>query len=163
VCFYELRIVIEAVLITFGVVFVCVGYVVITRADFRWLILGTYLARTHLTEIAIDIARYRSTRSLAHSLARLAAPVILALSMCLLFWSFSFMFYWIYPSIYVYEWYYNVVCLIVIILFVCYLLFDMSLIVNKYPTDEYIFAAVNLYLDILTIFMYVLALLGGRR
>ena len=89
--------------------------------------------------------------------------MILALSMCLLFWSFSFMFYWIYPSIYVYEWYYNVVCLIVIILFVCYLLFDMSLIVNKYPTDEYIFAAVNLYLDILTIFMYVLALLGGRK
>jgi len=58
VCFYELRIVIEAVLITFGVVFVCVGYVVITRADFRWLILGTYLALTHLTEIDIDIARY---------------------------------------------------------------------------------------------------------
>jgi FtsH-binding integral membrane protein len=37
----------------------------------------------------------------------------------------------------------------------------MSSICNDYETDEHLIAAVALYLDILGIFTYVLALFGG--
>jgi len=48
------------------------------------------------------------------------------------------------------------------ILFSCYILFDTSMIMRKLGPDEYVFAAINLYLDILNLFLYILELLGSR-
>ena len=54
------------------------------------------------------------------------------------------------------------------LLFSFYLVFDTQLMLggkHKYSIspEEYIFAALNLYLDIVNIFLYVLALVGGRN
>ena len=54
------------------------------------------------------------------------------------------------------------------LLFSCYLVFDTQMMMggkHKYSIspEEYIFAALNLYLDIINIFLYILALVGGSR
>jgi len=54
------------------------------------------------------------------------------------------------------------------LLFCCYLVFDVQLMLggkHKYSIspEEYIFAALNLYLDIINIFLYILAIVGGSR
>lgn len=53
-------------------------------------------------------------------------------------------------------------------LFSVYLVFDVQLIMggkHKYAIspEEYIFAALNLYLDIINIFLYILAIIGGSN
>jgi len=54
------------------------------------------------------------------------------------------------------------------LLFSVYLVFDTQLMMggkHKYSIspEEYIFAALNLYLDIINIFLYILAIVGGSR
>lgn len=54
------------------------------------------------------------------------------------------------------------------ILFSFYIVYDTQLIVGgghkySYDTDEYVFAALNLYLDIINLFMYLLQIFGRRR
>ena len=54
------------------------------------------------------------------------------------------------------------------LLFSFLLVYDTQLIVGgdskyQFQTDEYIFAAVSLYLDIINIFIFILQLVGGRR
>ena len=52
------------------------------------------------------------------------------------------------------------------LIFSIYLVFDTQLMLggkHKYAIspEEYVFAALNLYLDIVNIFMYILAIIGG--
>lgn len=54
------------------------------------------------------------------------------------------------------------------LIFCCYLVFDVQLMMggkHKYSIspEEYIFAALNLYLDIINIFLYLLQIVGGSR
>lgn len=54
------------------------------------------------------------------------------------------------------------------LVFSAYLVFDTQLMIggkHKYSLspEEYIFAALNIYLDIVNIFIYLLALIGGSR
>lgn len=48
-----------------------------------------------------------------------------------------------------------------------YIIYDTQLIVgnkeNKYTIDDYIFAAMALYIDIIRMFIYILRILGSRR
>lgn len=57
-------------------------------------------------------------------------------------------------------------CSIGLIIFSIYLIFDTQLIVGQlgvsYGIDDYIIASINLYLDILNIFIYVLSLLSNK-
>ena len=53
-------------------------------------------------------------------------------------------------------------------LFSVYLVFDVQLIMGgkhkiAISPEEYIFAALNIYLDIVNIFLYILAIVGGRK
>eukprot|EP00408_Alexandrium_pacificum_P062535 CAMPEP_0171158212 /NCGR_PEP_ID=MMETSP0790-20130122/2379_1 /TAXON_ID=2925 /ORGANISM="Alexandrium catenella, Strain OF101" /LENGTH=243 /DNA_ID=CAMNT_0011622615 /DNA_START=39 /DNA_END=770 /DNA_ORIENTATION=- len=57
-----------------------------------------------------------------------------------------------------------------ILIFVCYIVFDTQLILGEYGghklqfgIDDYAFAALNLYMDIIQLFMLLLRLLGNRR
>lgn len=57
-----------------------------------------------------------------------------------------------------------------VLLFVFYIIFDTQLILGEYgghkiqfSIDDYCFAALNLYLDIINLFLHILALLGERR
>lgn len=58
-------------------------------------------------------------------------------------------------------------CVLGVFVFSLYLIFDTQLIMGKfgveYSIDDYIFAALNVYLDIINIFIYLLAILGGGR
>ncbi|HUQ20536.1 MAG TPA: Bax inhibitor-1/YccA family protein [Gemmatimonadaceae bacterium] len=52
---------------------------------------------------------------------------------------------------------------ITVLVFSGLLIFDTWRIRNVYGPDEYVLAAVNIYLDLLNIFMGILRVLGGRR
>jgi FtsH-binding integral membrane protein len=58
-------------------------------------------------------------------------------------------------------------CVLGVFVFSLYLIFDTQLIMGKFGTvfqiDDYIFAALNIYLDIIQIFIYLLSIIGGRR
>ncbi|KAG2492868.1 hypothetical protein HYH03_008783 [Edaphochlamys debaryana] len=65
------------------------------------------------------------------------------------------------------PWLYVTICGLGVLLFSMYLIFDLQLLMggHKYALspDEYVFAALNLYLDVINIFLYVLQLLGQSR
>eukprot|EP01006_Ploeotia_vitrea_P021846 TRINITY_DN54258_c0_g1_i2.p2 TRINITY_DN54258_c0_g1~~TRINITY_DN54258_c0_g1_i2.p2 ORF type:complete len:261 (+),score=130.39 TRINITY_DN54258_c0_g1_i2:13-795(+) len=48
------------------------------------------------------------------------------------------------------------------LVFSAYIVFDTFLILNKLGPDDYVFAALNLYLDVINLFLYILQILGGR-
>ena len=50
-----------------------------------------------------------------------------------------------------------------IFIFCGFILYDTSMIMKRYPTDEYISATLALYLDILNLFLYILTFLGLSR
>lgn len=49
------------------------------------------------------------------------------------------------------------------LLFSAYLVFDTQLLIQRVGLDEYIWASVMIYLDVLNLFLYILRLLGDRR
>lgn len=53
--------------------------------------------------------------------------------------------------------------LIAALLFCGYIVFDTHMLLDKYSVDEYIWASVSLYLDIINLFLQILRLLGDRR
>lgn len=55
-----------------------------------------------------------------------------------------------------------------VLLFSFYIIYDTQMIVggnhkNQFSVDDYVFAALNLYLDIINLFLYLLSLLGSRN
>ena len=59
---------------------------------------------------------------------------------------------------------YMFVCLVGLLIYSIYLVYDTQLTMGKgaykYEIDEYVWAAVNLYIDIIEIFIYILRILG---
>ncbi|XP_060566450.1 protein lifeguard 4-like [Ruditapes philippinarum] len=49
------------------------------------------------------------------------------------------------------------------ILFSMFIVFDTHMMMHKLSAEEYIMAAINLYLDILNLFLHILRLLGDRK
>ncbi len=58
-------------------------------------------------------------------------------------------------------------CVLGVFLFSIYLIFDTQLVMgkfgNEFSAEDYIVAAMNIYIDIIQIFIYILELLGSRR
>jgi FtsH-binding integral membrane protein len=52
---------------------------------------------------------------------------------------------------------------IAVLLFSGLLVFDTSRLRNVYGPEDYVMAAVNIYLDLLNMFLFILSLLGGNR
>ena len=65
------------------------------------------------------------------------------------------------------QWLNCLYCTIGVILFGLYLIYDTQLILGqfgrKYSIDDYVFAALALYLDIINLFVYILSLVGSIR
>ena len=82
----------------------------------------------------------------------------------------GWMFWWVAPIGY-YNWgYVNMIyCAIGVLIFSMYVVYDTQLIIGgkhkkfQFSVDDYIFAALALYLDIINLFLYILALLGNNR
>ena len=54
------------------------------------------------------------------------------------------------------------------LIFSCYLVYDTQLMMGgthaySLSPEEYIFAALNIYLDIVNLFLYILAIFGGSK
>lgn len=49
------------------------------------------------------------------------------------------------------------------ILFSLFIVFDTHMMMHKLSPEEYMLAAINLYLDILNLFLHILKLLGERN
>lgn len=49
------------------------------------------------------------------------------------------------------------------ILFSLFIVFDTHMMMHKLSPEEYMLAAINLYLDILNLFLHILKLLGEQR
>ena len=49
------------------------------------------------------------------------------------------------------------------ILFSCFIVFDTHMIMHKVSAEEYIHAAINLYLDIINLFLHILRIIGESR
>ncbi|KAJ8302116.1 hypothetical protein KUTeg_021103 [Tegillarca granosa] len=49
------------------------------------------------------------------------------------------------------------------LLFSLFIIFDTHMLMHKLSPEEYIVAAINLYLDILNLFIYILRLVGDRK
>ena len=62
------------------------------------------------------------------------------------------------------EWVNTLYCLFGVVLFGIYLIYDTQLVLGKfgreYGIDDYIFAAINIYIDIINLFIFILSLLG---
>jgi hypothetical protein len=62
---------------------------------------------------------------------------------------------------------YMVICFVGVLLYSIYLIYDTQLTMGKgackYEIDEYVWAAVNLYIDIIEIFIYILRILGSAN
>ncbi|GFR99326.1 protein lifeguard 4 [Elysia marginata] len=48
-------------------------------------------------------------------------------------------------------------------LFCVFIVVDTHLLMSRLSPEEYIMAAINLYLDILNLFLYILRILGERK
>ena len=63
----------------------------------------------------------------------------------------------------------KIIATIGILIFSCFIVYDVQLIVGgkhrrySYDIDDYIFATINIYLDIINLFLYILELLSGNR
>ncbi|GAB4824095.1 hypothetical protein N2152v2_011141 [Parachlorella kessleri] len=53
--------------------------------------------------------------------------------------------------------------LVVAVLFCGYIVFDTHMLMERHSLDEYVWASVSLYLDIINLFLQILRLLGDRR
>lgn len=86
-------------------------------------------------------------------------PYLFAACLALMFFGFFCMFL---PFPFMHK----VYCACGILLFSFYLIFDTQLMLGKgelaLGVDEYVFAALNLYLDIIQIFLFMLQLFGDR-
>lgn len=49
------------------------------------------------------------------------------------------------------------------LLFSAYLVFDTQLLIQRYDLDDYIWAALNIYLDVINLFLYILRILGDSQ
>lgn len=49
------------------------------------------------------------------------------------------------------------------LLFCGFIIFDTHMMMHKLSPEEYILATVNLYLDVLNLFLYILQLFGERK
>jgi len=90
-------------------------------------------------------------------------PYLFAVLLTLCLWGFIALFFPMGPLLY------KVYAAIGTLLFCCYIVLDTQLIIGgrhkkfKFEVDDYVFAALNLYLDIVNLFLFILSLLGKRE
>jgi len=49
------------------------------------------------------------------------------------------------------------------VLFSLFIIYDTHMVMHKVSAEEYIHASINLYLDIINLFLHILRILGDRK
>ena len=57
---------------------------------------------------------------------------------------------------------YNAICVLGIIIFSIYVVFDTKMIMEYLSVDEYVIGALMIYIDIIQLFLYILQILGSN-
>jgi len=83
-------------------------------------------------------------------------PILFTSLWALILWGFVSMFFKSTPLVR------QLYALAGTVIFAIYVVFDTFLLIKRYTIDEYIWASVNLYLDILNLFLRILEILGRR-
>lgn len=113
------------------------------------------IALTAISSISITIYAYYSTTNWG---------IILALLMVIIGQSFGFILMMLILNNTMME---KVLCLLGTLLFGVYLVYDTQIIMKKfgevYGVDDYIFASIQIYLDIINLFMIILSVFGKNN
>ena len=83
-------------------------------------------------------------------------PILFSALWALLIWSFLQLVFPVGPAGQM------VVSLLGALLFAGYIIFDVHLLATRLDMDDYIWASVSLYLDVINLFMYILRILGSN-
>ena len=129
----------------------CEGYMVATVAAFNPPeIVLTAAGLTALVSVALTVYAFTTKTDFTF-----LGGFLFVMTFIMLFWGiltliFGFFFYTVY-------------CVLGVMLFSIYLIFDTQLILGKfglqYSIDDYILASINIYIDIIQLFLYILQLL----
>jgi len=139
---------------------VCVGFF---SAQYTWQSVVLSLGMTVLIFLCMTIFAWKSKTDFTgfgpYLFAALIVLMVFSFVLSLLV-MFGVQVYWAFMA-------YN---LIGVILFTFYIVYDTQLIIGEwgghslqFGIDDYVFAALNLYLDIINLFIYLLSLFGDRR
>ena len=60
-------------------------------------------------------------------------------------------------------WFYNFLYILIIALTAIYIVYDTKVIMEQLDPDEYIIGAIMLYVDLIQLFIFLLAMCGGGR
>src|SRR3989338_5278424 len=95
---------------------------------------------------------------------RLLAAFFIVVLTIMLWWSlWCFLLFPVWYSPYGSYYWVQSYCLIAVLLFACYLMFDISRLREAHCEDEWVLASINIYVDIIYFFLYLLLLLGGSK
>uniref|UniRef100_A0A7S0ZZ73 Uncharacterized protein n=1 Tax=Noctiluca scintillans TaxID=2966 RepID=A0A7S0ZZ73_NOCSC len=139
---------------------VCVGFV---SAQYTWQSVVLALGMTVLIFLCMTIFAWKSKTDFTgfgpYLFAALMVLMVFGFVVSLLAMS-GVQVYWAFMA-------YN---LIGVIIFTFYIVYDTQLIIgewgghaHQFGIDDYVFASLNLYLDIINLFLYLLSLFGDRR
>lgn len=107
------------------------------------VVIGLTLYAFHATKRGVDFS--------------FMGPMLSGCLMALIVWSFVQMFW---PPGPVGS---TIFALLGAMLFSAYLVFDTQLLIQRYDLDDYIWASLNIYLDVINLFMYILRALGQSQ
>jgi FtsH-binding integral membrane protein len=133
----------------------CEGYMVATVASFNPPeIVLTAAALTALVSLGLTFYAFTTKTDFTF-----IGGFLFVMTLVMLFWGIFILIFGFFL--------YTLYCVLGVILFTIYLIFDTQLILgrfgNKYSLDDYILASLNIYIDIIQLFLYILDLLRRNQ
>eukprot|EP00928_Gymnodinium_smaydae_P057415 TRINITY_DN4065_c0_g3_i1.p1 TRINITY_DN4065_c0_g3~~TRINITY_DN4065_c0_g3_i1.p1 ORF type:complete len:241 (-),score=30.74 TRINITY_DN4065_c0_g3_i1:50-772(-) len=135
----------------------------LTAATYTIKSVGVAALITSLIFVAMTIYAWTTTSDFTGM-----GPYLFGAMMCIFMFGFAIsIFSWFGFEMKLAQMMYSAIC---VLLFTFYIVYDTQLIMGEFGghkvsfgLDDYAFAALNLYLDIMNLFVHLLALLGKRR
>uniref|UniRef100_A0A7S1F1S7 Uncharacterized protein n=1 Tax=Noctiluca scintillans TaxID=2966 RepID=A0A7S1F1S7_NOCSC len=139
---------------------VCVGFI---SAHYTWQSVVLAMSMTVLIFLCMTVFAWKSKTDFTGF-----GPYLFAALMVLMV--FGFVVSLLAMSGVQVQWAFMLYNLIGVIIFTFYIVYDTQLIIgewgghaHQFGIDDYVFASLNLYLDIINLFLYLLSLFGDRR
>ena len=147
--------------------YICLGIFTLAESFILFLFTSTFPAENVLLALAM-------TAAMTIGLTIYAMTTKTDFTYCgALLWMFSLglIIFWILfyfmMNKYKFSFYYIIGCMAGIIIYSLYLIYDTQLMIgkfdNEYSVDDYVFAAINIYLDIINLFIYILQFISAVK
>ena len=169
----SITVIITAILIcccfrrSFPANYICLGIFTLAESFILFLFTSTFPAENVLLALAM-------TAAMTVGLTIYAMTTKTDFTYCgAMLWMFSLglIIFWILfyfmMNKYKFSFYYIIGCMAGIIIYSLYLIYDTQLMIgkfdNEYSVDDYVFAAINIYLDIINLFIYILQFISAVK